>query len=87
MSMDCAHKLFDAMSMEPTGTTIPIATHTPTRSVDPTPPNEPHPASLEECKHEEASGGAESASLGMTDARESWRETRQPGQATNEHPH
>ena len=51
--------------MEPTNTDNPITTHTPSRSQDPAPPNEPHPTFSRECKHVEASSSTKSASLGM----------------------
>jgi hypothetical protein len=45
-------------SMEPASTNNPITTHTPSRLLDSTPPNEPHPTMPKACKHMEASCGA-----------------------------
>ena len=52
-------------STEPAGKTIPFTTHTPSRLLNPTPPNAPHPAMPKACEHMETSSGAAFASLGM----------------------
>jgi hypothetical protein len=53
-------------SKEPASTIIPIATHTPSRLLGATTPNEPHPTLPMACENMVASGSAVPASLGAT---------------------
>lgn len=50
---------------EPASTHSQNTTHTPTRLLDPTPPDQPHPAWPEPCKQMETPDSAASAPLGM----------------------
>ena len=54
--------------MEPTNTKGQITTHTPTRSLDTTPPDEPPPTWQWPYKQMEASNGTTSVPLGVTPA-------------------
>lgn len=79
-------------STEPAGKKIPFTTHTPSRLLNPTPPNVPHPAMPKACEHVETSSGAASASLGMKNPIEfirpcrDWSNTLTTCQSTQAHP-